>query len=375
MQNEIRIGLIGTRFMGKAHSNAFINAPLFFKLPLKPVLQCACGQNQKYLEEFSGRFGWKAFETDYLKLIKRDDIDLVDIATSNDHHMPAALAAAKTGKHILCEKPLARNAGEAVRMYEAAMNAGIQHSIMFNYRRVPAIMLAKKLIEEGKLGRVFHFNAVYYQDWLVDPDFPFTWRHNTESAGSGVHGDLNSHLVDLARYLLGEFEAVCGAEETFVKERKQAQNNTMVSVTVDDAATFLARFRNGAMGNFFASRFATGRKNHQRIEIFGSEGSLVFNLERLNELEFYDRNLENDRMGFRRILVTEALHPYMEAWWPAGHIIGWEHTFIHHVSDFIHAIANKKPMHPDFEDGYKCQLVLDAVKKSIDHRKWMDITN
>ena len=373
MENEIRIGIIGTKFMGKAHSHAYIDAPVFFDLPMIPVLQCACGLDAGYLHQFSTRFGWQYQETDFLKLINRDDIDLVDISTSNDNHLHAAIAAAKAGKHIICEKPLAKNTAEAMAMYEAVTEAGIKHSVMFNYRRVPAIALAKKMIEEGKLGRIFHFNAVYYQDWLVDKNFPYKWRHDGSIAGSGAHGDLNSHLIDLARFLVGEFEAVCGAEKTFIKERKTAETSELKPVTVDDAVSFVAKFQNGTLGTFTATRFATGRKNFQRLEIFGSEGSLVFNLERLNELGYYDLNNENNNRGFRNIMVTENSHPYIEAWWPSGHIIGWEHTFVHHIRDMIYAISENKSINPDFLDGLKCQIVLDAVKESINKDKWISL--
>ena len=373
MVNEIRIGIIGTKFMGKAHSHAYIDAPLFFDLPVKPVLQCACGLDEQFLKKFSRQFGWKYHETDYIKLIERDDIDLVDISTSNNNHLPAVLAAAKKGKHIICEKPLALNSNEALKMYEVVLDAGVRHSVMFNYRRVPAIVLAKKMIDEGKLGRIFHFNAVYYQDWLVDPNFPYKWRHNTTVAGSGAHGDLNAHLVDLARFLVGEFEAVCGAEQTFIKERKVEGTKEYKQVSVDDAVSFVAKFQNGVLGTFTATRFATGRKNMQRLEIFGSEGSLSFNLERLNELEYFDRNTEGLIQGFRNILITENAHPYINAWWPPGHIIGWEHTFVHHIKDFICAISSNIEFSPDFYDGLQCQVVLDDVKESIVQQKWIDV--
>jgi predicted dehydrogenase len=373
MTKELRIGIIGTKFMGKAHSHAFIDAPLFFDLPLKPVLQAACGTDATSLVEFSLRYGWKTWDTAVDKVINRDDIDLIDICTPNHLHMATAIAAAKAGKHILCEKPMANNAADARRMLEAVENAGVKHMMVFNYRRVPALALAKKMIEDGKLGRIFHFNAVYFQDWLVDPDFPYTWRHNKALAGSGAHGDLSAHIIDLARFLTGEFESVCGAEQTFIKERTVIQTGQKEKVTVDDAVSFLAHFQNGALGSFTATRFATGRKNFQRIEIFGSEGSLSFNLERLNELEYFNRNDANNEQGFRRILVTESEHPYMKAWWPSGHVIGWEHTFVHQFADLVTAIAENKLATPDFYDGLKCQLVLDAVSDSINTKKWISV--
>ncbi len=373
MKKDIKIGIIGTKFMGKAHTHAFVDAPLFFDLPLRPVLQVACGLDPIATEQFANRYGWKSWDISSEKVIQRDDVDLIDICTPNHLHMPVAIAAAKAGKHILCEKPMANNADDARRMLDAVEEAGVKHMMVFNYRRVPALAFAKKMIEEGKIGRIFHFNAVYFQDWLVDPLFPYTWRHNKQLAGSGAHGDLNAHIIDLARFLVGEFETVCGAEKTFIKERTIAGTDQKKEVTVDDAVSFMAHFQNGALGSFTASRFATGRKNLQRIEIFGSEGSLSFNLERLNELEYYNRNDATGEQGFRTILVTEANHPYLKGWWPTGHIIGWEHTFVHLVSDFVTAIAKDTPIYPNFYDGLKCQFVLDAVASSIEKGRWIQI--
>jgi predicted dehydrogenase len=245
--------------------------------------------------------------------------------------------------------------------------------VAFNYRRVPALMLAKQLIEQGKIGRVFHFNAVYYQDWLVDPAFPYVWRHDARVAGSGAHGDMNAHIVDLARFLVGEIEAVCGAQEIFIKERPLANGAGRRTVTADDAAFALARFRQGALGSFMVTRFATCRKNFMRLEIFGSEGSLGFTLERLNELEYYSRSNAPAEQGFRTIIVTENVHPYLKSWWPPGHIIGWEHTFIHEIGDFLTAVANGSEVHPDFEDGLRCQLVLDAIEASAREGRWVEV--
>lgn len=371
--DNINVGLIGTRFMGRAHSNAYKDVATFFDLPVKPEMKVACGlETGDYLMSFADKFGWKETETDWQKVVARSDIDLVDICTSNASHEPIAVTAAKAGKHILCEKPIARNAVEAKRMMEAAREAGVVNMVAFNYRRVPALALARKLIEEGKIGRVFHFNAVYYQDWLVDPAFPYVWRNDLKESGSGAHGDMNAHIVDLARFLVGDIEAVNGAKEIFVKQRKAADGK-MLDVTADDAMYFLARFECGALGAFLCSRFASGRKNYLRLEIFGSEGSLAFNLERLNELEYYSRSESSQEQGFRNILVTENEHPYLNAWWPPGHIIGWEHTFIHEVADLLAAIPGKNPIHPDFYDGYRCQLVLDGVSLSADSGKWVEI--
>lgn len=260
-------------------------------------------------------------------------------------------------------------------MLDAANDAGVKHMVAFNYRRVPAIVLAKNLINSGKIGKIHHFNAVYYQDWLVDPNFPIVWRHDKKEAGSGAHGDMNAHTVDLARFLVGEIESVCAAEEIFVKERPLQNENGTGKVTADDALCFLAKFQDGALGNFIATRFATGRKNYLRLEIFGSEGSIIFNLERLNELEYYSRNDDANEQGFRNIIVTESSHPYIDLWWPPGHIIGWEHTFIHEIGDMLMAISNDTKIKADFYDGLKCQQVLDAASKSAEENKWISIPN
>mgnify|MGYP005850158819 FL=1 len=373
MPKEINVGIIGTTFMGRAHSHAYLDVSHFFDLPLRPVMRAACGRNEADLKAFAGRFGWQTTEADWSRLVARDDVAMVDICTSNLTHMPIALAAARAGKHIICEKPLAMNAGEARRMLDAAREAGIRHMVAFNYRRVPAVVLARQLIEQGKLGRIVHFDAVYYQDWLVDPSFPLVWRHDVKEAGSGAHGDMHAHLVDLARYLVGEVAAVTGAQEVFIKERPQADGKGKGPVTADDASYFLARFQNGALGAFHASRLATGRKNYLRLEIFGSEGSLVWNLERLNELQYYSRRDEGREQGFRTILATDSDHPFISAWWPPGHIIGWEHTFIHEVRDFIVAVARDEGVQPDFYDGLRCQQVLDAVCDSARSGRWVDI--
>jgi predicted dehydrogenase len=370
---EIRVGIVGTKFMGRAHSNAYLDVAHFFDLPARPVLRAACGRNVSDLEAFAGRFGWQTTETSWERLVERDDVDLVDICTSNVTHMPIAVAAARAGKHVFCEKPIAMNADEARRMLDAAREAGVRHMVAFNYRRVPAIALARQLIEEGKIGEIRHFNAVYYQDWLVDPGSSIVWRHDAKEAGSGAHGDMNAHTVDLARYLAGEIEAVSGAQEIFVKERPLADGSGTGTVTADDAMYFLARFSGGALGSFMATRFATGRKNYLRLEIFGSKGALVFNLERLNELEFTSRQDPEPERGFRTIMVTESSHPYVSAWWPPGHIIGWEHTFIHEVRDLLLAIDKGEAVVPDFYDGLRCQQVLDAVVQSSLSGRWEDV--
>lgn len=370
--DDIRVGMIGTRFMGRAHSNAFLNVNRFFDLPIQPVLTAACGRDEAHLAEFASRFGYLSTETSWEQLMARQDIDLVDICTPNATHLPLALKAAEQGKHILCEKPLAMNASEARQMYEAAERAGVAHMVAFNYRRVPAIALAKRLIDEGRIGRIYHVNALYLQDWLADPSAPFVWRNDASQAGSGAHGDLNSHTVDLARYLVGDFEAVCGNQEVVIEARPR-EDGSMGDVTADDATGFLARFRGGASGVFLATRLATGRKNALHLDIYGSKGGLAFNLERLNELEYHSAAETGDTQGYRTILATDKLHPYMTAWWPPGHIIGWEHTFIHEVFDLLAGIATGRPVHPDFYDGLQCQLVLDAVTQSASTGGWVQV--
>lgn len=373
MSKTINIGIVGTQFMGRAHSNAWMDVDKFYDLPARPVMKAACDNVAENLEPFCQRFGWQTRETDWKKLVARDDIDVIDICTSNNVHMPIAVAAAKAGKHIICEKPTAMNAAEAKAMLDAVESAGVKHMVAFNYRRVPAIALARQMIEEGKIGKVFHFNAVYYQDWLVDPDFPYVWRHDKKVAGSGAHGDMNAHIVDLARFLVGEIDAVCGAEEVFINERRMMDGSGKAKVTADDALFSLAKFSDGALGSFMATRFAGGRKNYLRFELFGSEGSLLFNLERLNEIQYYTRSETGREQGFRTILATESDHPYIKKWWPPGHIIGWEHTFIHEVGDLLTAIAEDESIAPNFLDGLRNQQVLDAMQSSAEKKAWIDV--
>jgi predicted dehydrogenase len=373
MSDTINVAIVGTQFMGRAHSNAYVDVAHYFDLPARPVMQVACDVDTDGATAFAGRWGWRNVEASWQKVVERDDVDMIDICTPNITHAPIAVAAAKAGKHVICEKPIAMNAAEAKQMLEAAREADVRHMVAFNYRRVPALALAKQMIESGKIGKVHHFNAVYYQDWLVDPQFPMVWRHDIKEGGSGAHGDMNAHTVDLARFLVGEIEAVCGAQEIFVKERPYASGEGMGTVTADDAMYFLARFRDGALGNFMCTRFATGRKNFLRVEVFGSEGSLMFNLERLNELDYYSRSDADTEQGFRNIIVTESGHPFLNRWWPPGHIIGWEHTFIHEIGDLLTAIGHKKPVTPDFYDGYRCQQVLDAVQTSANDARWITV--
>lgn len=374
MKKDINIGIVGTRFMGKAHSNGYQRLPYFFEPKSNIIMHTACGRDEDQLKQFASTYGWQNRETSWETLVHDEAIDLIDIATPNHLHAPIALAAIAAGKNVLCEKPMALSTKEARQMYDAAESAGVVHMMIFNYRFVPALALAKRMIEEGQLGKIHHFNAVYYQDWLIDPEFPITWRHDVKKTGSGAHGDMNAHIIDLARFLVGEFEAVTGLQEVFIKERPLTSGEGVGKVSADDATLFMARFRNGAVGSFNATRFANGFKNHLRLEIFGSEGSLTFNLERMNELNFFSGNDPKDRQGFRNILVTESEHPYIDAWWPPGHIIGWEHSFIHQFSKLMDGIAEKKQVAPNFYDGLRCQEVLDAVTDSAEQGKWVHIS-
>jgi predicted dehydrogenase len=382
-QKEVRIGLIGYKFMGKAHSNAWLNVPKFFKLDAVPVMKAICGRDEKGVRAVQKNWGWESIETSYQALLARDDIDLIDITTPNTSHFEIAMAALKAGKMVACEKPLAMTADEARKMAAEAKKRGLLNTVWFNYRRCPAIALARQIIDEGRLGQIYHVRAVYLQDWIVDPKFPLVWRLRKEIAGSGAHGDLNAHIIDLTRYLAGEFAEVVGHAETFIKERPlESSGGRLLSakskrgkgkVTVDDATIFLARLKNGAIATFESTRFAPGRKNHNRIEINGSKGSLLFNFERMNELEFFSLEDPPHLQGFRTILATEPVHPYISAYWPPGHLIGYEHTFVNQAADMMQAAAKGKGVKPDFEDGRRCQEVLEAVSNSTKTRCWVRV--
>jgi len=379
---KVRVGLIGYKFMGKAHSHAFFDVGKFFPLKVIPELKVICGRNLDGVKQAAERYGWETYETDWRRLVKRDDIDLIDIVTPNNVHKEIVIEAARNGKHILCEKPLAMNLREAKEMVKAVERAKVIHMVCFNYRKVPAIALIKQMIKDGKLGRIYHWRAVYLQDWIVDPNFPLVWRLTKNVCGSGVLGDLCSHIIDLSRYLIGEIAEVCGMWETFIKQRPLPSEMSGLSargskkkgkVDVDDATIFLVKFKNGAMGSFEATRFATGHKNGEIIEINGSKGSVIFNMERMNELQYYSREDEKNLQGWRTIQVTESFHPYMSAWWPVGHIIGYEHTFIHLIYDLLNAIAENKLPEPNFYDGLKCQEVMERVVESIKTKKWVKV--
>src|SRR3954452_2968166 len=376
----IGIGLIGYAFMGAAHSQAWRTAPHFFDLPLRPELTVLAGRNAAAVADAAGRLGWSSTETDWRRVLERDDVALVDICTPGNTHAEIAIAALEAGKHVLCEKPLANTVAEAEAMAEGAARAaarGVRSMVGFTYRRVPAIGLARQLVSEGRIGDVRHVRAQYLQDWIADPDAPLSWRLDKEKAGSGALGDIGAHIIDLTQFITGDrIVEVSGRLETFVKERPYAAASTAGSlggggtstdrgpVTVDDAASFLATFAGGAMGVFEATRFATGRKNAIRIEINGSRGSLAFDFEDMNLLHYYDAEEDSRTAGFRRILVTEPVHPYVAAWWPPGHLLGYEHGFTHQVVDLVTAIADGTDPSPTSADGPKVQRVLDAVETS-----------
>jgi predicted dehydrogenase len=381
------IGLVGYAFMGAAHSHAWRTAPRFFDLPLRPHLAAVVGRNPAAVAEAAGRLGWDSAETDWRRLLERDDVDLVDICTPGDTHAEIAVAALDAGKHVLCEKPLANTVAEAEAMAAAAARAserGVRSMVGFTYRRVPAIGLARRLVAEGRLGQIRHVRAQYLQDWIADPAAPMSWRLEKDKAGSGALGDIGAHIVDLTQHLTGELiTGVSATLETFVEQRPLPTGSGHLSgvggdqfgqVTVDDAAVFLGRLTGGALATFEATRFATGRKNALRIEVNGSDGSLAFDLEDMNVLHFHDATESAEVAGFRRILVTEPGHPYVGSWWPPGHLLGYEHGFTHQVVDLVTAIAGGVNPAPSFADGLQVQRVLDAVERSAaDRSTWTTV--
>src|SRR5690554_996537 len=370
----LNVAMIGYAFMGKAHSNAWRQVTPFFAPRLTPRLKVIAGRTREKVEAAARAYGWEEAATDWREVVARSDIDLVDICTPGDSHAEIAIAAARAGKHVLCEKPLANDVASAERMLAAAEEAGVVHMVCHNYRRAPAVMLAKRLIQEGRLGEIRHFRGTYLQDWIVDPEFPLVWRLRREIAGSGALGDLASHTIDLARFLVGEIREVGGLLQTFIHERPLPDRpNQKGEVTVDDAALALVRFENGAVGSIEATRMAPGRKNHNRFEINGSEGSLAFDLERMNELELFLRGDSPETQGFRTIFATDPVHPYVDAWWPPGHIIGYEHTFTHTVYDLLEAIADGRVPQPSFVDGVRNQRVLAAVERSAAGGAWQQL--
>ncbi len=382
---KLNVGIVGYKFMGKAHSNAWKRATEFFDLDVQPVLKVACGRHQESLAAFAERWGWEHTEADWKKMVHRDDVDIVDISAPQYLHYEIAMEAIKAGKDIFCEKPLAMDLRQAREMYEAAEKKGVTHYINHTYRRCPAVRLAKRLIDEGRIGRIFHWRGAYLQSWIVDPSFPLTWHLQKQFAGSGPQGDLNSHSVDLARYLVGDVKKVACMTAQFIKERPlpdEAASGTFSGsssgkgkgqVTVEDAAFMTVTFAHGALGSFEATRFATGRKNLNSFEIYGSKGSILFDLERMNELRYFSMDDPAHAQGFRTIIVTEGVHDYVGNWWPPGHTIGYEHEFVHAVVDFLKAVETKTKIEPNFYDGMKEMEVLEAGLRSAETGKVIEL--
>ncbi|MFW6107474.1 MAG: Gfo/Idh/MocA family protein [bacterium] len=373
---ELGVGIIGHQFMGKAHSQAWLDVASFFpELGVRPAMRVMCGIGDD-VPQMAARWGWEHSTQDYHEVLARDNVHIVDICTPNNLHAQMAADAARAGKHILCEKPLALDTAQALDALRAVQDAGVKAQVAFCYRRCPAAMLARHLVRGGELGRIFHVRAHYLQSWGTDPQRPLAWRMTREVAGSGAHGDLNAHIIDLARHITGlEFLEVCAAAETFVPQRPLPDGSgERGEVTVDDALLFLARLEGGALASFQASRFAQGHKNDAFIEVGGEHGSVAFAFERMNELRYFDARRPKAVQGWTTILATEpSAHPYVAAYWPPGHVIGYEHQFISQARDLLEAVAADRPPWPDFVDGLRCQEVLDAALQSADTRAWVEV--
>jgi predicted dehydrogenase len=378
-QDVLGIGMVGYAFMGRAHSQAWRNVASFFELPLRPRMAAICGRDREAVAAAAARLGWPALETDWKRLVQREDVDLVDVCTPGSSHAEISIAALEAGRHVLCEKPLANTVEEARAMAAAAARAaaqGVRAMVGFNFRRVPAVALARELVAAGRLGAIRHVRAAYLGSHLLDPEFPLVWRLQAEQAGSGALGDLGAHAVDLAQYLAGDrIAGVSALTETFVPERPlPGGGGARGPVTVDDAAVFIARFGGGALGSFEATRFATGHTEGLRVELNGELGSVVWELGAFNELRLFDATEDAATQGFRRVQVTRSVHPYTAAWWPEGHAIGYEHTFTHEVRDLLEAIAGGRDPVPSFADGLQVQEVLDAVQRSAaSGAAWMQV--
>jgi myo-inositol 2-dehydrogenase/D-chiro-inositol 1-dehydrogenase len=371
---KINIGVVGYGFMGRTHSNAFRRVPNFFDVPYEPVLKAVCGRNRARAEAFQQTWAYESVESDWRRLIEREDIQVVDIASPNDTHAEIAIAAAQAGKAILCEKPLGRNAGESRAMVEAAEKAGVPNMVWYNYRRVPAVTLAHELVGEGRLGRIFHYRAKFLQDWTISKDLPqggeALWRLDVDVAGSGVTGDLLAHCIDTALWLNGSIDSVTAVTETFIKERRHSLTGKVQKVGIDDASAFLARFVNGSLGTFEATRYARGHKALYTLEINGEHASLMWDLHDLHRLQYFDHRDEGILRGWRSIHVTDSEHPYMKHWWVPGLQIGYEHTFIHQAADFLYGLASGNMPGPSFRDGLATDYVTDAVLASARNCCW-----
>jgi predicted dehydrogenase len=377
MTKPLNIGMIGYGFMGRAHSNGYRKVNNFFDLQYRPVLKAACARDAAKVKAFADTWGYESTETDWRKLLGRKDIDCIDICTPNNTHCEIALAAAAAGKMILCEKPLAMNGPEALKMAEAVAEAKVPNMVWYNYRRVPAVTFAKQLIDQGKLGRIFHYRAKFLQDWTISADLPQggqgLWRLDVAAAGSGVTGDLLAHCIDTALWLNGPMATVNAMTETFIKERKHNLTGKVEKVGIDDACAFLARFNNGSLATFESTRYARGHKALYTFEINGEKASIFWDLQDLHRLQYFDHRDEGTLRGWRSIHVTDGEHPYMSHWWVPGLQIGYEHTFVHQIADFLEGLAKGQPAQPNFRDAYRTQLVLDAVLDSAKQQKWVNV--
>jgi predicted dehydrogenase len=371
---KLNVGLIGCGFMGRTHSNASRRVNNFFDLEYQPVLKAVCDIDEARAKAFADKWGYESYETDWRKLIAREDIDLVDITLPNNMHREVAIAAAKAGKMILCEKPLARNGQEGLKMVQAIEKAGVPNMVSYNYRRIPAVTLAKQLIDEGVLGRIFHYRAKFLQDWTMSKDLPQggpgLWRLDVKVAGSGVTGDLLAHCIDTALWLNGSIDKVTAMTETFIKQRKHTETGKVQNVGIDDACAFLARFKNGSLATFESTRYARGHKALYTFEINGEHASIFWDLHDLHRLQYFDHRDEGRVRGWRSIHVTDGDHPYMGNWWVPGLQIGYEHSFVHQLADFLSGLAKRKPTHPTFRDALETQYVCDAVLKSARTNRW-----
>lgn len=374
---NLNIGMIGYGFMGKTHTNAYCQAPRFFQSEHRPVLKAVCARNREKVQAFADNWGYESVETDWRELLKRDDIDAVDICTPNNLHKEIAIEAAKAGKMILCEKPLAIDTAEGEEMCQAVEAAGVANMVWYNYRRAPAVTLAKQLIDEGRLGRIFHYRAFFLQDWTISEDVPqggaATWRLDAQAAGSGVTGDLLAHCIDTAIWLNGPIRDVTAMTETFVKERMHAETGEKQPVNIDDACSFLCHFENGSLGLFESTRYARGHKALDTLEINGENASIFWDLHDLHRLQYFDHNDDSIVRGWRNIHVSDGDQPYMDHWWVPGLQIGYEHTFIHQVADFLKGLDTGEAVHPTFRDALQTQKVCDAVLKSGSNRQWENV--
>jgi predicted dehydrogenase len=378
MTKPLNVGLIGYGFMGRTHSNAYSQAPHFFDLPYKPVLKKVCGLEADKAKAFAQQWGYESYTTNWKEVVEDEKIDIVDICVPNNVHAEIAIACAKAGKAICCEKPLALNVAQAEEMVAAVEKAGVPNLVSFNYRRVPAVTLAKQLIDEGRLGRIFHYRANFLQDWTISADVPqggdATWRLDVKAAGSGVTGDLLAHCIDTAMWHNGQISAVCGMTETFVKERMHAETGKVESVGIDDACTFFCRFDNGSLGNFESTRYARGHKALYTFEINGEHASIAWDLHDLHRLSYFDHGDDSIVRGWRTVHVTDGDMPYMDKWWVPGLQIGYEHSFVHQVADFLTNMAEGKPTSPSFREALATQKVCEAVLTSAKNRQWENIT-